>query len=88
MQNSENPTGANQEILSPAQRVISAFGGVRATARAVGRNQSSVSRWVKPSEMGGLSGRVPSAVQETVLLASRRLGLGLTAEDLIVRSVG
>lgn len=71
---------------TPANKVISAFDGVRGTARALGRNPSSVSRWRKSREDGGTGGRIPSNLQEDVLNEARRRGLSLTAEDLIFSS--
>lgn len=68
--------------LTPADRAIAAFGGVRALARAVKRNPSSVQRWTKPKPMG-LNGRVPSVLQSEILKLSKERGLGLTAEHLI-----
>lgn len=69
---------------TPAERVIQAFHGVRATARALGRNPSSISRWRKSREEGGTGGRVPSNIQESVLVLARERGVALTAEDLII----
>lgn len=69
---------------SPADKVIAAFKGVRATARALGRNPSSVSRWRKSREDGGTDGRVPGNLQEKVLQAAQTMGIALTADDLIV----
>lgn len=69
--------------MSPADKVIEAFGGVRATARALGLNSSSVSRWRMPAEKRGLAGRVPSIHQATILVYARKNGMRLTAEDLI-----
>jgi hypothetical protein len=69
---------------TPADKVIKAFDGVRATARALGRNPSSVSRWRMSREDGGTGGRVPSNLQESVLLEAQKRGLCLTAEDLIL----
>lgn len=74
-------------FITPADRVITAFGGVRATARALGRNPSSISRWRKPREEGGTGGRVPSALQVDILNGAKAAGLSLTAEDLIVASL-
>lgn len=71
-------------FITPADRVIEAFRGVRATARALGRNPSSISRWRKPREEGGTGGRVPSALQAQILTAAKSAGLTLTAEDLIL----
>jgi len=75
------------EFITPADRVISAFGGVRATARALGRNPSSISRWRKPREEGGTGGRVPSSLQASILTGAKAAGLSLTAEDLIVATL-
>ena len=73
-------------FITPADRVIAAFQGVRATARALGRNPSSISRWRKPRDEGGTGGRVPSALQSEILDAAKKAGLKLSAEDLIVAS--
>lgn len=70
-------------MASPADNVISAFGGVRATARALGLNSSSVSRWRMPPEKRGLGGRVPSVHQAVILRIARETGLALNASDLI-----
>jgi transposase-like protein len=69
--------------VSPADKVIKAFGGVRATARVLGRNASSVSRWRKPVSEGGTGGRVPGGLLSDVLAAAREQGLALSADDLI-----
>lgn len=68
---------------SPADKVISLFGGVRPLARELGRNPSSVVRWRKPRAEGGTGGAVPSAMQGRVLALAKARGLPLTAEDLI-----
>lgn len=74
-------------MQTPADNVIQAFGGVRALARALGLNSSSVSRWRMPSEKRGLSGRVPSIHQATILRIARERGLPLSAADLIYEIV-
>lgn len=68
---------------TPAARVIASFGGVRATARVIGRSSSTVSRWQKPRDQGGTGGRVPSSAQGVLLAYARENGLDLSAEDLI-----
>lgn len=70
--------------LRPAEYVIRVFKGVRATARAIGRNPSSVSKWQKERENRGTSGQIPHAVQRTILEQARERGLDITAEDLIL----
>jgi transposase-like protein len=69
--------------MSPAEKVISAFGGVRATARALNINSSSVARWRMPADKRGLDGRVPSVHQAVILRLAREAGLDITAADLI-----
>lgn len=69
--------------MSPADKVIAAFGGVRATARALGINSSSVSRWRMPADRRGLDGRVPSVHQATILRLAKAGDLDITAADLI-----
>lgn len=69
--------------MTPADKVIAAFGGVRATARALGINSSSVSRWRMPASRRGLDGRVPSIHQAAILRLAKQSGLHITAEDLI-----
>ena len=78
----------NTEIPTPADRCIEAFGGVRALARALERNPSSVVRWRKPKDEGGSNGAVPSALQGRILDIAQARGLSLTAEDLILRTAG
>ena len=73
--------------MTPADKVISAFGGVRATARLLELNSSSVSRWRMPAEKRGLAGRVPSVHQGVILRLARERGLELSAADLIHDSV-
>jgi len=63
--------------MKPAEWMIQQFGGVRATARAVGRNQAAVSRWKK-------RGTVPVDVQPIVLRLAKQHDLDITAEDLIL----
>jgi hypothetical protein len=71
---------------TPADKCITAFGGVRALARALERNPSSVVRWRKPKDEGGSNGAVPSALQGRILAIAQARGLSLTAEDLILRT--
>jgi transposase-like protein len=74
-------------MATPADKVIEVFGGVRATARMLGLNSSSVSRWRMPADKRGLNGRVPSVHQGTILRIARERGLRLSAADLIYDSV-
>jgi transposase-like protein len=71
---------------TPAGKCIAAFGGVRALARELGRNPSSISRWRSPKEEGGTGGSVPAQLQGRVLALARARGLSLVAEDLILKA--
>jgi amino-acid N-acetyltransferase len=73
-------------LETPADKCIDAFGGVRALARALERNPSSVVRWRKPKDEGGSAGAVPSSLQGQILAIAQVRGLNLTAEDLILRT--
>lgn len=72
---------------SPAKKVITAFGGVRATARRLTEaghkiTASGVCRWARPREKRGLGGRVPWDWHRTILRVAEDDGLTLTREDL------
>lgn len=68
---------------TPADKVIAAFGGVRATAKVVRRNPSQVSRWRQTRALGGLGGRVPAGVMPAILAEIHAGKIDLTVEDLI-----
>ena len=69
--------------LRPADYVIHIFGGVRATARALGRSPSSVSRWQTYTNRDGVVGAIPSALQALILDRAEELDLDISAVDLI-----
>lgn len=69
--------------LTPAQYVIRVFKGVRATARALERSPSSVSKWTKPKASRGTDGNIPGTAQRTILQKARELQLDITANDLL-----
>lgn len=71
------------EKQTPADKVIAAYGGVRATARAVKRAPSQVSRWRLERAKGGLGGRVPAGVMPTIVEHIKAGGVALAVEDLI-----
>lgn len=71
---------------TPADKCIEAFGGIRALARALERNPSSISRWRRPKDEGGSAGAVPSSLQGRILALAQERGLSITAEDLILRT--
>lgn len=68
---------------TPAARVIVAFGGVRATARILKRNPSTVSRWLKPRGESGTGGLIPSNLQSAILKHAADNKIALTADDLV-----
>lgn len=62
--------------MTPAEYVIYKFGGVRETARLVGRDHSSVSRWK-------IRGAVPVDVQVTIIELASVLKIDIQPKDLI-----
>jgi hypothetical protein len=67
------------KYLTPAECVIRAFGGVRKTAKAIGRTPSNISKWTRRCE-----GVIPEKTVRTVLEQAEAMGLDLTARDLIL----
>lgn len=65
-----------QEKLTPHQIVVRAFNGTRSAARALDLDVGAVSRW-------GKTGLVPSRYQRRVLETAWRLGIDLTAHDIV-----
>jgi len=65
-----------QSAQSPATVAITAFGGVRATARLLGVDASAVSRWQR-------SGLVPAQHQRRLLELAADQRIWLTAQDII-----
>lgn len=70
--------------MSPAAHVINVFGGVNATAKALGRSAPSISKWTKPISEKGTGGFIPSKAQQIIFKIARRKKLDITAEDLIL----
>ena len=70
-------------MLSPAEFVIRTFGGVRRTARLVGRSAPSVSKWRAPKHKRGTGGMVPMGVMQTILKIARVRQIDIDASDLI-----
>lgn len=69
--------------VESAKRVIRAFDGVRATARALDRNPTTVHRWLQSFEDGGNGGRVPRDLIPLILDIAASTGISITKEDLI-----
>lgn len=62
--------------MSQADKIIDAFGGLTATANAVGVSRQLVYYWKK-------SGAVPARYYRAILDASKKKKAGLKASDLI-----
>lgn len=62
--------------MSYVHRIIAGFGGVRATAQAVGCSPSTVQGWKD-------RGTIPDSKKRDVLAASRRLNLGFVPADFL-----
>lgn len=71
------------KTMTPAEIVITAFGGIVATARAINRDPSTISRWRMPKHQKGSGGSVPTGVQRIILEEARKRGLAITEKDLI-----
>lgn len=72
------------EHMPPAHYVIMRFGGVRKTAKTLGRTPACVSKWQYAQTKDGLKGLIPSNIQPKILLIARRKNIDITAEDLIL----
>lgn len=72
-----------QMNYSPAHYVIHLFGGVRATARAVGKTNGCVGFWKRDKKKGGFGGRIPGIHHKKILLLAKRSGLDITPHDLL-----
>jgi hypothetical protein len=75
-------------MSSAARRIIEAFGGEAAVARAVGVHLSRVYRWTYPPARGGSGGRVPQRHHQRILTLARERGLALSAADLVEHEAG
>lgn len=70
--------------MTPAEVVIDVFGGVRATARVVNVNASTVCRWLQPRTRGGTGGIVPETHHATLLEAAQATGKLLSQQALTI----
>lgn len=70
--------------MTPAERVISKFGGIRPLARMLDIDHSSVQRWTRPKTQRGSGGLIPSRHHQRILNLAREQGLDIDAADLIV----
>jgi len=69
--------------VNPAQYVISEFGGLRETARAIGRHHTSVKQWLETKLNGGKGGLIPSDNHKRILKEAAKRGLDITPDHLI-----
>jgi len=69
--------------LSPADYVVRIFGGVRKTAKAIGRSPASVSKWKKPVAAKGCGGDIPRLAQQAVMHVAKLTKLDITPNDLM-----
>lgn len=74
--------------MTPVDILVSRFGGVRALARLVKKDPSTIHRWKMPAAKGGMDGRVPSSMQTRMLELAKDHGVELTALDLVAGSDG
>lgn len=75
---------SQEKRIRPADYVIQLFGGVRATARAIGRSHASVILWRHTKAKGGCDGFVPSGAMHIILGLAEERHLNITAEDLLI----
>lgn len=74
--------------MSPATKVIKAFGGVRPLARLLKDaghqvSPSTICRWDKPADIGGRGGLIPSRHHRILLRLAKKNHIDLKAEDLV-----
>jgi hypothetical protein len=71
-------------MITPADIVVEEFGGVRKLAKIIKRSPASVSKWRRHETKDGQRGLLPSSITARILVAARKRGLKITAEDLIL----
>jgi len=69
--------------MSPADYVISVFGGVRQMSRMIERSPAAICRWRSPRAKKGCGGRVPMAAQHEILALAKQFNLPITPADLV-----
>ena len=62
---------------TPVQVAIEEFGGVRALGRAINKDPSGISKW------GKRHGCIPATVQKKVLETAWKMGIKITAHEII-----
>lgn len=72
----------DKPTLTQADRVILKFNGARILANAIDTDISTVYKWTYTKAKQGCDGLIPSHAMKRILLAARREGVLLTADDL------
>jgi len=67
--------------LDPARTVVAKVGGIQAVCAAVGVSRTAVVKWMRPREVGGTDGLIPSDHARRLYEYAREKGLPLKAED-------
>lgn len=68
--------------MSPAEKVIEAFGGVRRVATLLDIDRVWVWRWTQPKNKRGTGGKVPASQWQEILRHARDLEIDITLKDL------
>ena len=74
---------SKQVHLNPSEFVVHSFGGVRETARVLGRSPGSVCKWKTFRNSHGEVGGIPRNLFPLILKKSKDKGLDITLEDLV-----
>jgi len=73
----------NTIYLEPAARVIRTFGGRSVVAEICGVTAHHVHSWMRPREVGGTDGRIPTKHQAKLLQYAEKHKLPLKPRDFI-----
>ena len=74
---------ARMKRIKPADYVIEIFGGVKKTAKILGRSRRAVYLWRQPRNKGGCDGFLPGPIQYKILRIAKKKKLDITPDDLI-----
>lgn len=67
--------------LDPARTVIAKIGGIEVACKALGVGRTAVVKWMRPREVGGRGGIIPSDQALALYEYARANNLPLEAED-------
>ncbi|PCI20355.1 MAG: amino-acid N-acetyltransferase [Piscirickettsiaceae bacterium] len=68
-------------MLLNAKNVITQFGGIKALAKAIGKNPATIYRWTYPKSNGGTGGTVPATAIKKIQQAAKELGFTLIENE-------